>query len=82
MGQQAWFKRMDISESGLRGRGYTQQAVMVLSLFLLLFTHLSSIQAQDRYQDEKSVESKEQPSQQTKSGQLKKYEEVIHPGAK
>ena len=54
----------------------------VLFLFLLLFTHLSSIQAQDRYQDEKSVESKEQQAQQTKSGQLKKYEEVIHSGVK
>ena len=81
MGQQAWFTKMDKSKSGSLERGVTPQARTFLVLLLLL-TPVSSIQAQVSHQDEKSVESKEQQSQQTKSGQLKKYEEVIHSGAK
>ena len=82
MEREVGLARMDKSKSGSYRRGYTQQAMTVLLLFLLPLTPLSSIQAQVSHQDEKSVESKEGQSQPTKSGQSKKYEEVIHSGVK
>jgi len=78
IGFERWKKCKPVFKTGWR----RQEVMMVLVLSSLLFFPLSWIQGRDLDQDEKSVESKEQQSQQTKSGQLKKYEEVIHSGAK
>jgi hypothetical protein len=78
IGFERWKRCKPVFKTGWR----RQEVMMVLVLSSLLFFPLSWIQGRDLDQDEKSVESKEQQSQQTKSGQLKKYEEVIHSGAK
>jgi hypothetical protein len=85
MEEKIGFERWKKCKPALKTGWCRQDVMMVLVLSSLLFFPLSWIQAQDRYQDEKSVESvesKEQKAQQTKSGQLKRYEEVIHSGVR
>jgi hypothetical protein len=77
MGQKIRFKRTKKSKSDSKEWWHRQKARMVLVLSLFLFFPSSWLQAQETHPDEKTVELREQLAQQAKSGQLKKYAEVI-----
>jgi hypothetical protein len=80
MEQTISFERWKNCKSDFKVRWHRIEEIIVLIFFLFLFIPLSLVQAQGSHQDEKPNESKEQQAQQTKAGQLKKYEEVIHSG--